>query len=556
MKSYLSGKLLLGFLASIGIMCALGIGSFFYVLRVIEYSRIGGQSHQVLLLTEEICAIASQRELFKEKLLQGPDEGISRKYTGANLTLQSKLRELDSITRNYGAQAALVSELKAAAGSGSAVVSYGSPSSGLEVIDRLTKVATAIKSLEQDARSDRLVMVTDQFFQFAFTFGGLVLLGLVIPFTLAIALNKNLKRRSEYEEKLASATQTVKDLYDNAPCGYFSLNADGIFTHANKTIRQWLGYTQDELVDRLHFKDLFSAEPGILERLDLTSLRNDSGVVLGVEVMVARKDGTRFPVSINCSAIKDAHNDAVSSRCTMFDLTELKRAEEEIRRTNRELEAFSNSISHDLRAPLRSIGGFAKILLEDYSDKLDREGNSHLSRISTNAVQMSQLIEDLLDFTKVGKREMSKSRIELDDFIRNVSRELVHLKEERKISIHIHPMGSCLADEGMLRQAWMSLISNAIKYSGKHERPQIEIGRTIDNGEAVFFIKDNGVGFDMKLSDRLFGVFQRLHRKEDFEGTGVGLAMVKRIVERHNGRVWADSRLNEGATFYFTLGQN
>jgi len=550
MKSHLSRRVLLGFLASVGVICALGIGSFFYILRVIDYSRMGGQSHQVLLLVEEVSTLTYKQAYYKEKLSKETDPKTAALNLQVQLRLRARLLALDSLVKNSVEQTALVGKLRSIA----TTVEEShvqSPATAMP-LDSLAMVSAEMRRLELEARTNRQAMLTDQFYQFAFTFSALVIAGLVVPLTLAIALNKNLKKRSEYEYKLSAATRTVQDLYDSAPCGYFSLNQDGIFTHANKTLLHWLGYSEGEFVDRLHYKDVFRAGPEVLEKLQLTAGRQ-AEEFLSLEAGVVRKNGATVPVSINTSPVKDSQGRTISSRCTMFDLTELKRAEIEIRRANQELEAFSYSVSHDLRAPLRSINGFAKILLEDHSTQLDEAGQKYLSRISTNALLMTQLIEDLLNFARIGKQEMRKAEIDLDDFVKSTSQELVHQEMTRRIDINIQPLGYCSGDESMLRQAWINLISNAIKYSGKRDQAKIEIGKMSGGNETVFFIKDNGVGFDMRLSDRLFGVFQRLHKQEEFDGTGVGLALVKRIVERHNGRIWAESKPNEGATFYFTL---
>jgi signal transduction histidine kinase len=228
-------------------------------------------------------------------------------------------------------------------------------------------------------------------------------------------------------------------------------------------------------------------------------------------------------------------------------------ASSEISHLNKELEAYTYSVSHDLRAPLRSISGYSQILKEDYSDKLDAEGQRVISVIINNAKRMGQLIDDLLEFSRTGRKEMNKTRIQPDEMVKEVIRDLTQNQNGHPIHIRIEPLATALADASMLRQVWINLISNAIKYSAKKDQTKIEIGSFNDIEGTGFYVKDNGVGFNIEYKDKLFGVFQRLHKSDEFEGTGVGLALVKRIITRHGGKVWADAKLGEGAIFYFSL---
>jgi light-regulated signal transduction histidine kinase (bacteriophytochrome) len=221
---------------------------------------------------------------------------------------------------------------------------------------------------------------------------------------------------------------------------------------------------------------------------------------------------------------------------------------------NQELEAFTYSVSHDLRAPLRSIDGYSQILQEDYGDKLDEEGTRVLHVIMNNAKRMGKLIDDLLDFARLGRKGIQLSAINMTGLVQNVVRELLLQEPERRINITTNELHNAYGDVDMIRQVWVSLIENAMKYTGKNPSPSIEISSFIDEGGQICYsVKDNGVGFDMKYASKLFGVFQRLHKMQDFSGTGVGLAIVKRIISRHEGRVWAESTLNTGAVFYFSI---
>jgi light-regulated signal transduction histidine kinase (bacteriophytochrome) len=225
---------------------------------------------------------------------------------------------------------------------------------------------------------------------------------------------------------------------------------------------------------------------------------------------------------------------------------------EELHVSNQELEAFTYSVSHDLRAPLRAIDGYARILEEDYNQRLDAHGKRLIDVITRNARYMGQLIDDLLEFSRTSRTELIASRFDSDLEVRKIASEMMVHEKNRDIEIDIRSM-DCKGDVKMLRQVWINLISNAIKYTRKKEHARIEIGSSKLSSEVQFYIKDNGIGFDMAYANKLFGVFQRLHKKEVFEGTGVGLALVKRILDRHKCRVWAEAEINEGATFYFSL---
>jgi signal transduction histidine kinase len=231
----------------------------------------------------------------------------------------------------------------------------------------------------------------------------------------------------------------------------------------------------------------------------------------------------------------------------------LRDAELETKKINQDLESFSYSVSHDLRAPLRSINGYAQILIEDYSERFDEEGNRLLNVIINNAKRMGQLIDDLLEFSRLGRQEIRRVPWNIDEQVRTITNELMERENGRTIELDVRPLGSALVDSNMMRQVWINLIGNSIKYTRNKQVAKIEVGRIEENGEVVFFVKDNGAGFDMTYMDKLFGVFQRLHKANEFEGTGVGLALVKRIIDRHKGRIWAHAKVGEGATFYFSV---
>lgn len=238
----------------------------------------------------------------------------------------------------------------------------------------------------------------------------------------------------------------------------------------------------------------------------------------------------------------------------MYQDLELKVAERtrQLEIANKELESFSYSVSHDLRTPLRAISGYSVMLQEDYNDKLDAEGKRIMGNIIANSKMMGQLIDDLLSFSRLGKKALIRTTVDMQVLATNVVNELLQ-NEDKDYHISITSLPQAEADQGMIKQALMNLVSNAIKYTSKKDRPEIEIGAIDKETRTVYYVKDNGVGFDMAYAYKLFGVFQRLHSQEEFGGTGVGLALVKRIIDKHNGEIWAEGEENVGAAFYFSL---
>ena len=295
------------------------------------------------------------------------------------------------------------------------------------------------------------------------------------------------------------------------------------------------------------------------------------GKVWKGEIKNKAKDGSFYWVDTTIVPFLDEQGKPRQYVAIRADITERKRVEQEVRQlnadlerrvrertteleaANQELEAFSYSVSHDLRAPLRGVDGYVRILKEDYADRLEAEGNRLLDVVSGEARRMGQLIDDLLAFSRLGRQPMQSAPIDLAALTRSVFERLTAAAPNPPVRLELKPLPPALGDQAMLRQVLANLIGNAIKFTRHQPAPIVAVGGSIRDGEQTCYIKDNGVGFDEAYGHKLFGVFQRLHSEAEFEGTGVGLALVQRIVQRHGGRVWAEGKLNHGATFYFTL---
>lgn len=243
----------------------------------------------------------------------------------------------------------------------------------------------------------------------------------------------------------------------------------------------------------------------------------------------------------------DAHAKLQGTNAELMKLTA------ELKAANKELEAFSYSVSHDLRAPLRAIDGFSRIVLEDYASQLPEDGRTYLQDVRANTLQMGRLVDDLLTFSRLSRQPVNQLAVDSAQLVHQCFDELRRSQDGRHVEIRIGDLPPCQADPALLKQVWINLLANALKYTGKRESAVIEVGCQVNDGRRVYFVKDNGVGFDMRYAHKLFGVFQRLHRAEDYEGTGVGLAIVQRIIHRHGGQVWAEARIDHGAAFFFTL---
>lgn len=570
-RLYFNKRILIYFFLALALLVWLAFYSF---LRAKKHTAAGQkvvQSHKILYHAERVLAVASGMELGQRGFALTGNEEFLEPFSRSVAEIQNHYNELRKLTLENGESQEDLKQLGTvlqdltkfstdAVGARKrnfeAAAALNSSMQGKRALDFIRKTITTIQSEESVLLSKRIEENQYQIASFNLSFIGFLLLATIILLALLFAINHSLRERNEAEKKLVDASSKVQDLYDHAPCGYHSLDPLGVFIEINNTLLKWLGYqSKEEVLGKLKFVDLI-VDTDAKSFLANYSLFKSGGSVNNVDIILRRRDGTEFPVILSSIAIRDGAGNFIKSRSNTFDNTERKAAEIQIKELNRELEAFTYSVSHDLRAPLRSIDGYTRILQEDYSPKLDDEAKRIMNVIINNAKQMGQLIDDLLDFSRLGRKEIQESGIDMESLVHAVFKELLELEGRTGIKLKIGQLLETKGDKDMIRQVWINLVSNAIKYTGKIPEPRIEVSSYMANGEIVYYISDNGVGFDMQYAHKLFGVFQRLHRIQDFSGTGVGLAIVKRIVTRHNGRVWAESQVNKGAKFYFTIPQN
>ena len=388
----------------------------------------------------------------------------------------------------------------------------------------------------------------------------------------AVVVMHDITQQRKDSDRLQSTLQRLELATTSAKMGVWDWDLqagtmiwdDRMFELYGASRGEILGTVQD-WKDGLHPQDLGRA----IEECD-AAIRGDAP--FNSEFRVKHKDGTVLWIKANALVLRDQDGQPVRMIGLNQDITEQRRAKDEVHRlnqdleqrvkertaqlevSNKEMEAFSYSVSHDLRTPLRSIDGFSQILLEDYQDRLDEEGRRHLSRIRLGAQRMGQIIDDLLRLSRIDRTELRQVDLDLSDLCRVVVNDLMQTHPERKVEVSLRPGMSVKADCDLLKAALENLIGNAWKFTSKSENARIEVGELASTpGARTFFIQDNGAGFDMAFAHKLFDAFQRLHGTREFEGTGIGLAIVQRIIHRHGGRIWAEAEPGKGATFFFAL---
>ncbi len=729
MKLHFERPVLIGFAITAIVLIVLGIFSYSSTSKLINNYQLASHERSVIsnadLVLKAIIDIETGQRGF---VIAGKEEFLDPLYQSIN-PLNSYLKKLDSLTiddpsqqtridtlyklidRQKSWHMAVIEARKRDFEEARSLVGSGT---GKKMMDEVRQHIKEIQDHEEKEFGNRNTTNAQSLKQLQYSFIGLSLAITLIIFTLFYMINQTLHARNKFEDDLKRSLLEARDLYDNAPCGYLSVNSDIYLSNINQTLLNWLGYSEKEVVGKKKFEDLLSPQS---KEVFLESFQEDfdrykkEGYINDLEFDFCRKDGTTFPVIVNSVALFDHNRDFFKSRSTVFDnrerkkienriieinqelegkvrertaklsesekiykaiashipgsvivmldmeeryvlaegdllnhmsikkesligktlienatseryafykplvdkayqgittseeikaitgedtllritplkneqdeifgvlivlidISEIKKAQsqlaelnqtlerrveertEQLSEVNKELQAITYSVSHDLRAPLRAITGYAQIIKDDYSAQLDEEGQRVTNVIIRNAARMGQLIDDLLEFSRMNRKELSTAKIDMNIVVKDIVNELTSTLPQEKYKINIHPLNSVVGDLSMMRQVWINLLSNAIKYSQKKEVAVIEIGSFTKDDQVHYYIKDNGAGFDMKYVGKLFAVFQRLHKMNEFEGTGVGLALIKTIVQRHGGQVTAEGKVNEGATFTFSL---
>jgi PAS domain S-box-containing protein len=370
------------------------------------------------------------------------------------------------------------------------------------------------------------------------------------------------------QEELEDSRARYFDLYDLAPVGYFTLSERGLILEVNLTAAQLLGVARSALVKQPLSRFILAEDEDIHYRCYKQLL--ETGAPQSWELRFLRKDAAPFWARVEAAMAQDAGG-AFECRAVVSDITERKAAEQQtlwnaeleqrvrsrtaaLEAANKELEAFAYSVAHDLRAPLRGIDGWSLALLEDYGAHLDAQAREHLDRVRSEAQHMGRLIDGLLQLSRVARAQIVPRAIDLTALAQTVAARLREAHPGRLLEFVIGPGLTGTGDAPLLEVALTNLLDNAVKFTHPRAQARIEFGKIEQDRETAFFVRDNGVGFDMRYAGLLFGTFQRLHKTAEFPGTGIGLATVQRVIHRHGGRVWAEARVGEGASFYFTLG--
>ncbi len=383
------------------------------------------------------------------------------------------------------------------------------------------------------------------------------------------------EQRKQMEAALQESERKFREAVINLDEGYYSVTPGGVLLEHNRGFNCIFGFDKSADLKGSYLPD-FWQNPD--ERKAYLRELNAHGSISNYQINAKKNTGEKITILASAHLILETDNRPMRIEGILLDITERKQAEEEIRRlnaeleervlqrtaelesANKELEAFSYSVSHDLRAPLRHVGGYVELLAKQFQENLPEKGRHYLDAITDSVQLMGILIDDLLNFSRSGRTEMRLSTFGMNQVVAEVSEQIRQYNSGRNIKLSITRLPSVHCDYAMMRLVWENLLSNAVKFTRTREAAKIDIGFREEGSEFVFFVRDNGVGFDMRYAQKLFGVFQRFHSASEFEGTGVGLANVRRIIMRHGGRTWAEAELEDvsagkpgGATFYFTL---
>lgn len=431
----------------------------------------------------------------------------------------------------------------------------------LKCIDKENSAYSDFRKTENQLRLEKLMEVFIQYTQFDFSkraeignAGDEIDAIAVCMNVLSEELQSSMACAQARLDNLQESYALIDCILENAPGVVIVVDEQGIIFKCNKKTEEIFNWKVEEVINKNIYQLICAGDTVDQHPFD-TDKKTDFKYS---EVFLIRKNGERFPAELNLSVVK--MKDRLFSIAFISDITERKKAEQTINEINQHLQAslnamesFTYSVSHDLRAPLRAIHGYLNILNEKYASDLNADARNLIAIVIKNSLKMGLLIDALLTLSKLDRTSIQRKVIDIGEIVNAVLKDILTQLTDNRPRIVVDQLPEALGDHSLITQVYTNLISNAIKYSSKQKNALIEIGAKTEQSRAVYFVKDNGAGFDMRFYDKLFGVFQRLHDQQEFEGNGIGLSLVKQIVNKHGGDIWAESEVNKGATFYFTL---
>lgn len=578
-------KIAAGFAVAVSILFFIAGAATWNAMRFDETFRQVDRTHEILgLLEQTLIGLLSMQTGTRGFILTG-DERLLQPFAGGMKHASESLPKLRQLTADDVLQQRRLDRLeplvaratsillrRIEAGRERGLESRMEPAELPKGQEEITRAQATILEMEKEERrllAERVAGTRSAARSTleAVIFGGVC--ALLFITSAGLLVRRDFRQRVRAEEALRKSQRMFERLFDNAPDAVLQIDRTGEIVRANRQAEDLFRWSSAELhrkrIEHILPRRIQGPAAGPLATYFAEPRARVIGT--GIELFGRRKDGTEFPVDIIFSPLET--DEGLQSLAVIRDISARRANEEKIRTlnmdlqlqnarleiANKELESFSYSVSHDLRAPLRHIDGFAGLLAKHAEGVLDEKGRRFIAVISTSARRMGQLIDDLLTFSRMGRVQMQTTEVDHNQIVSGVIRE-AGFDQSGTVDWVIDPLPRVSADASMLRQVWFNLIDNAVKYSARASRARVEIGSRVDvadPNEQIFFVRDNGVGFDMKYAVKLFGVFQRLHAETEFEGTGIGLANVRRIITRHGGRTWAESEPGQGSTFYFSL---
>src|ERR1035437_9631934 len=574
--------LIMGFAVALALLGGVAWSDWRHTARTQETAELVARTHEVQANSSRLLSLIQDIETGERGFVVTGDPAFLKPFESALKAVGEQQRKLEQLIRdaeqkvNWSALEPLIAErivlaqrmvdLRQNAGFEAARQEVAS-GRGKAVMDKIRAEFAQMDAKEQTLLDQRAAAAKREASaaERLTSFGTSLSLVLLIA-VFALLLREN-RLRQRVQEQMAGNIKALADfkaaLDEHAIVAI--TDARGKITYVNDKFCAISKYSREELLGQDHRIINSGHHPKTLIRELWQTI--GGGRVWKGELKSRAKDGTFFWLDTSIVPFLDEHGKPTQYITIRADITERKQAEEKIVQlnaelpayaaqlaaANRELDAFSCSVSHDLRAPLRAMDGFAELVVQNCGPQLPDKGRHYLDVIRESAQQMGELIDDLLTFSRLSRQALEKRTVDTAGLVNECLGELAAARAGRQVEIRLGALPPCEADRSLLKQVWLNLLGNALKYTGRREHAVVEIGCTRKPGEAVYFVRDNGTGFDMRYVHKLFGVFQRLHRADEFEGTGVGLAIVQRVVHRHGGRVWAEATVDRGATFYFTL---